>query len=69
MKSLAAFEILANHDTADDRILVMDAVRCVEFDDPLVLYDRGGIFHGMCASSGISRADICSQREHIKNTV
>jgi hypothetical protein len=47
----------------------MDAGRCVEFDDPLALYNIGGIFYGMCASSGISRADICLQKEHIKNTV
>jgi hypothetical protein len=47
----------------------MDAGRCIEFDDPLALYDRGGIFHGMCASSGISRADICSQREQINKTI
>lgn len=47
----------------------MDAGTCVEFDDPLALYDRHGIFHGMCVSSGISRADICSQQDKFKNTL
>jgi hypothetical protein len=47
----------------------MDAGKCVEFDDPLALYDSGGIFHGMCASSGISRSDIRLHQEQAKSTV
>ena len=41
-----------------DRICVMDQGRIVELDTPLVLYERGGIFRGMCERSGIRREDF-----------
>jgi ATP-binding cassette, subfamily C (CFTR/MRP), member 1 len=41
-----------------DRICVMDAGRIAEMDEPIELYDRGGIFRGMCDRSGIRREDF-----------
>jgi ATP-binding cassette, subfamily C (CFTR/MRP), member 1 len=41
-----------------DRICVMDAGRIAEMDEPIKLYDRGGIFRGMCDRSGIRREDF-----------
>jgi ABC-type multidrug transport system fused ATPase/permease subunit len=41
-----------------NRILVMDEGNVVEFDGPLKLFDRGGLFRGMCDQSGISREEI-----------
>ena len=41
-----------------DRICVMDAGRIAELDEPLKLYEAGGIFRGMCEKSGIRREDF-----------
>ena len=41
-----------------DRICVMDAGRIAELDTPLALFEKGGIFRGMCDRSGIRRADF-----------
>lgn len=41
-----------------DRILVMDAGKVAELDTPLALYEKGGIFRGMCERSGIRREDF-----------
>jgi ATP-binding cassette, subfamily C (CFTR/MRP), member 1 len=41
-----------------DRICVMDAGRIAELDEPIKLYDRGGIFRSMCDRSGIRREDF-----------
>jgi ATP-binding cassette subfamily C (CFTR/MRP) protein 1 len=41
-----------------DRICVMDAGKIAELDEPIRLYDRGGIFRGMCDKSGIVREDF-----------
>jgi ATP-binding cassette, subfamily C (CFTR/MRP), member 1 len=41
-----------------DRICVMDAGRIAELDTPINLYDKGGIFRGMCDRSGIRREDF-----------
>jgi ABC-type multidrug transport system ATPase subunit len=41
-----------------NRILVMDEGNVVEFDGPLELFDRGGLFRGMCDQSGIAREEI-----------
>jgi ATP-binding cassette subfamily C (CFTR/MRP) protein 1 len=41
-----------------DRILVMDKGRVAELDRPVVLYEKGGIFRGMCDRSGIRREDF-----------
>ncbi|MCJ1327690.1 hypothetical protein MMC10_004362 [Thelotrema lepadinum] len=41
-----------------DRICVMDAGRIAELDEPLKLYEAGGIFRGMCERSGIRREDF-----------
>ena len=46
-----------------DRILVMDAGRVAELDRPIDLYDRGGIFRGMCDRSGIRREDFFASEE------
>ncbi|KAL1588310.1 hypothetical protein WHR41_02807 [Cladosporium halotolerans] len=46
-----------------DRILVMDAGRVAELDRPIDLYDRGGIFRGMCERSGIRREDFFASEE------
>ncbi|KAG8869673.1 hypothetical protein FRB97_000807 [Tulasnella sp. 331] len=46
-----------------DRVLVMDAGLVVEFDEPLVLFDRtDSIFRGMCDKAGLSRDDIVKIR-------
>ena len=41
-----------------DRIVVMDAGRIAEIDEPLSLWEAGGIFRGMCEQSGIRREDF-----------
>ncbi len=43
-----------------DRICVMDQGRIAELDTPLALYEKGGIFRGMCDRSGIRREDFRS---------
>lgn len=44
-----------------DRICVMDQGRIAELDKPINLYDRGGIFKGMCDRSGIRREDFFAE--------
>ncbi|KAF2725459.1 putative ABC transporter [Polychaeton citri CBS 116435] len=46
-----------------DRILVMDAGNVAELDTPLNLYERGGIFRGMCDRSGIRHEDFFESAE------
>ena len=41
-----------------DRICVMDAGQIAELDEPLKLWEAGGIFRGMCERSGIRREDF-----------
>ena len=41
-----------------DRICVMDQGQIAELDKPLRLWEKGGIFRGMCESSGIRREDF-----------
>lgn len=41
-----------------DRICVMDQGKIAELDTPFALYERGGIFRGMCDRSGIRREDF-----------
>ena len=41
-----------------DRICVMDQGRIAELDTPIKLWEEGGIFRGMCDSSGIQREDF-----------
>lgn len=41
-----------------DRICVMDQGTIAELDTPLALYQRGGIFRGMCDRGGIRREDF-----------
>jgi ATP-binding cassette subfamily C (CFTR/MRP) protein 1 len=41
-----------------DRICVMDKGMIAELDAPHVLYERGGIFRGMCERGGIRREDF-----------
>lgn len=43
-----------------DRICVMDQGLIAELDTPLALYEKGGIFRGMCDRSGIRREDFTS---------
>lgn len=41
----------------------MDAGQVVEFEEPLVLFDRAhSIFRGMCDKAGLSRDDIVKIR-------
>jgi ABC-type multidrug transport system fused ATPase/permease subunit len=44
-----------------DRIVVMDQGRIAELDTPSGLYERNGIFRGMCERSGIRREDFDEQ--------
>lgn len=46
-----------------DRILVMDQGQVAELDTPIALYDKGGIFKGMCDRSGIRREDFFNSAE------
>lgn len=46
-----------------DRILVMDQGNVAELDTPVSLYDKGGIFRGMCDRSGIRREDFFESEE------
>lgn len=41
-----------------DRICVMDQGRIAELDEPLTLWERGGVFRSMCDRSGIRREDF-----------
>lgn len=41
-----------------DRIVVMDAGRIAELDTPIALFEKGGIFRGMCDRSGITRENF-----------
>jgi len=41
-----------------DRICVMDQGKIAELDTPYTLYQRGGIFRGMCDRGGIRREDF-----------
>jgi ATP-binding cassette, subfamily C (CFTR/MRP), member 1 len=41
-----------------DRICVMDQGTIAELDTPSALYEKGGIFRGMCDRSGIRREDF-----------
>ncbi|KAL1964629.1 hypothetical protein VTN77DRAFT_6803 [Rasamsonia byssochlamydoides] len=41
-----------------DRICVMDQGQIAEMDTPLNLWEKGGIFRGMCDRSGIKREDF-----------
>ncbi|KAE8442444.1 hypothetical protein EG329_003345 [Mollisiaceae sp. DMI_Dod_QoI] len=41
-----------------DRICVMDQGKIAELDTPKALYERGGIFRGMCDRGGIRREDF-----------
>lgn len=46
-----------------DRICVLDRGRIVELDRPIELWRRGGVFRGMCDSSGIRERDFGAVRE------
>ncbi|KAJ6438529.1 ABC transporter family protein [Purpureocillium lavendulum] len=48
-----------------DRICVMDAGQIAELDTPAALWEKGGIFRGMCDRSGIRAEDIQGAREGI----
>ncbi|KDR69404.1 hypothetical protein GALMADRAFT_272012 [Galerina marginata CBS 339.88] len=41
-----------------DRILVLDGGRIMEFDSPLTLFRRNGVFRGLCDNSSITEQDI-----------
>ncbi|MCJ1448024.1 MAG: hypothetical protein MMC23_008537 [Stictis urceolatum] len=41
-----------------DRICVMDQGQIAELDSPVALWEKGGIFRGMCERSGIRREDF-----------
>jgi ATP-binding cassette, subfamily C (CFTR/MRP), member 1 len=41
-----------------DRICVMDAGTIAELDEPIKLYEKGGIFRSMCDRSGIRRDEF-----------
>lgn len=40
----------------------MDNGEIAEFEEPLTLYDKRGIFRGMCDQSAISREEIVRAR-------
>ncbi|MCJ1467410.1 hypothetical protein MMC07_006034 [Pseudocyphellaria aurata] len=46
-----------------DRICVMDQGRIVELDQPLRLWEEGGLFRSMCDQSGIRREDFLEEKE------
>jgi ABC-type multidrug transport system fused ATPase/permease subunit len=46
-----------------DRILVMDAGNIADFDTPLALFDREGLFRTMCERSSITREEIIRARK------
>ena len=48
-----------------DKICVMDAGRLVEMGAPIMLWEKGGVFRGMCDRSGIGRHDFTSSEEAI----
>lgn len=41
-----------------DRICVMDQGQIAELDTPIALYEKGGIFRGMCERGGIRKEDF-----------
>jgi ATP-binding cassette subfamily C (CFTR/MRP) protein 1 len=41
-----------------DRVCVMDKGKIAELGSPLELWERGGIFRGMCDSNSITRGDF-----------
>lgn len=41
-----------------DYIVVMDQGRIAEFDNPKALWEKGGVFRGMCDNGGISHEDF-----------
>ncbi|EJD55530.1 ATP-dependent bile acid permease [Auricularia subglabra TFB-10046 SS5] len=43
---------------AFDRVLVMDKGQVAEFDTPLALHDKGGLFSALCKEASIGRDDI-----------
>ncbi|SCU86832.1 LANO_0C09340g1_1 [Lachancea nothofagi CBS 11611] len=48
-----------------DRILVLEQGEVAEFDTPVSLFDKQGIFTEMCSRSGITRDDIKASNGHI----
>ena len=44
-----------------DRICVMDQGTIAELDTPVALWEKGGIFRGMCDRSGIRKEDFMTQ--------
>ena len=48
---------------AYDKICVMDAGRLVEIGEPLALWEKGGVFRGMCDRSGIGRREFTNSEE------
>lgn len=44
-----------------DRICVMDQGTIAELDTPVALWEKGGIFRGMCDRSGIRKEDFVTQ--------
>lgn len=50
-----------------DRILAMDKGMAAEYDDPVTLFDSGGMFYQMRVKSDISRAEICVRRAECMN--
>ncbi|KZW01954.1 multidrug resistance-associated ABC transporter [Exidia glandulosa HHB12029] len=51
---------------AYDRVLVMDKGEVAEFDAPLALFDKGGIFRNLCDEASISRDEIVSMRRAVQ---
>ncbi|KUJ15569.1 ABC transporter family protein [Mollisia scopiformis] len=49
-----------------DRICVMDQGRIAELDTPKALYEKGGIFRGMCDRGGIRREDFSGYEKEIE---
>lgn len=47
-----------------DRVMVLDAGRVAELDEPRALWLRGGIFRAMCDQSGIRLADFGGGARH-----
>ncbi|KAK4626185.1 ABC-type transporter cicA [Fulvia fulva] len=46
-----------------DRVLVMDSGTVAEFDSPINIFDKGGMFKMMCEGRNISRKELLSQRK------
>jgi ABC-type multidrug transport system fused ATPase/permease subunit len=49
-----------------DKVAVFDKGTLAEYDTPLILYDRGDIFHDMCEKANLSREEIvrAQQQQH-----